>query len=96
MFDPQVAVYMASLTISLITGILSGYLLRNKRRVSLNKATLGVIVVLIFSLGFSIGSDSKLLGSLPTVGLNAVVIVLLAVGFSVIFVKIAGKVAGLK
>lgn len=96
MFDPQVAVYMASLTTSLTTGILSGYLLRNKRRVSLNEVTLGVIVVLIFSLGFSIGSNSELLGSLPTVGLNAVVIVLLAIGFSVIFVKIAGKAAGLK
>lgn len=94
--DPQTVVYMTSLTVSLVAGILSGYLLRNKRHVSLNKITLGVIVVLIFSLGFSIGSNSELLGSLPRVGLNAVVIVLLAVGFSVVFVKAAGKVAGLK
>ena len=96
MLDSQVIIYMASLTVSLIAGILSGYLLRNKKHVNLDKITLGVIVVLIFSLGFSIGSNSELLGSLPRVGLNAVVIVLLAIGFSVALVKAAGKVAGLK
>ena len=96
MLDPQVIIYMASLTAALVAGILSGYLLRNKRHVNLNKVTMGVIVMLIFSLGFSIGSNNKLLGSLPQVGLNAIVIVLLAVGFSVVFVKAAGKVAGLK
>jgi len=94
--DPQAIIYMASLTAALVAGILSGYLLRNKRHVNLNKVTMGVIVMLIFSLGFSIGSNNELLGSLPRVGLNAVVIVLLAVGFSVVFVKVAGKVAGLK
>ena len=96
MLDPQVVIYMASLTVALVAGILSGYLLQNKKHVNLNRVTLGVIIVLIFSLGFSIGSNNELLGSLPRVGLNAVVIVLLAVGFSVVFVKAAGKVAGLK
>jgi hypothetical protein len=94
--DPQVVIYMASLTAALVFGILFGYLLRNKKHVNLNKVTMGVIVVLIFSLGFSIGSNNELLGSLPQVGLNAIVIVLLAIGFSVAFVKAAGKVAGLK
>ena len=65
-----------------------GYLLRNRRRVNFNRVTFGIIIVLIFSLGFSIGSNSELLNSLPSVGLGAVVILLFAVAFSVLLVKI--------
>jgi hypothetical protein len=46
---------------------------------------------LIFSLGFSIGSSNELLGAMPRVGLNAVVVLMLAVLFSVVFVKAARK-----
>jgi hypothetical protein len=45
-----------------------------------------VILVLIFSLGFTIGSNNDLLASLPTVGLSAFVMAVLAIGFSVLFV----------
>jgi len=74
------------LIIPLVAGILLGYLLRGKRKPDLSRVTLGAIVVLIFSLGFSIGSNNQLLASLPRVGLNALVIMFLAVGFSVLFV----------
>lgn len=61
----------------------------------LNRVTFGVVLLLIFSLGFSIGSSGDLLGSLSRVGADAVVIMLLAVGFSVIFVKAAGRLVRL-
>jgi uncharacterized membrane protein YbjE (DUF340 family) len=91
-----VAVYMASLTVSLVAGILLGYALRKRGKVNLNRASFAVIIVLIFSLGFSIGSNGELLGALPRVWLNAVVIAVLAMFFSLVFVKAAGRVAGLK
>lgn len=61
----------------------------------LNRVTFSVVLLLIFSLGFSIGSNGDLLGSLSRVGADAVVIMLLAVGFSVIFVKAAGRLVRL-
>jgi hypothetical protein len=63
--------------------------------VDLSRVTFGVIMLLIFSLGFSIGSNDDLLGSLSRVGAAAVMIMLLAVGFSVVFVKAAGRLVRL-
>jgi hypothetical protein len=80
----------------LVAGILLGYLLRNGKRVSLDKVTFAAIVVLIFSLGFSIGANNELLNALPRVGLNAIVILLLAVFFSAVLVKAAMKAVELK
>jgi len=88
MFDPT---YLVGLVVALIAGILLGYLLRSKKHVTLNRVTFGIIIVLIFSLGFSMGSNSALLNSLPIVGLNAVVILLFAMAFSVLFVKVVKK-----
>ena len=82
---------MLNLMVSLIVGMLLGYFLRERTKVNLSKVTVGSIVVLIFSLGFSIGSNNELLSSMPRVGLNALVILLLAIFFSVIFVKAARK-----
>lgn len=82
---------MLNLIVSLIAGMLLGYFLRERKQVNLSKVTLGSIVVLIFSLGFSIGSNNELLSSMPRVGLNALVILLLTVFFSVIFVKATRK-----
>jgi len=80
-----------NLVVPLIAGILLGYFLRNKKRFDLGKITFGVIIALIFSLGFSIGSNDELLGSLLTVGLNAVVILFFALLFSVVFVEAARR-----
>jgi len=95
MFDVEVLLYMLGLTAALVVGILAGLALRNRKRVGLDKVTLAVIIVLIFSLGFSIGSNNELLNALPRVGVSAIVITLLAIGFSVLFVKAAGKVVKL-
>ena len=76
--------------------MLVGYFLGKKRKVNLDKVTLGIILVLIFSLGFGIGSNSELLNSLPDVGLSAAVIASLAIAFSVIFVKVVRRTAGLE
>jgi hypothetical protein len=82
---------MLNLIVPLIAGILLGYVLRNKRHVNLSRVTFGTIIVLIFSLGFSIGSNNELLSVMPKVGLNAVIVLTLTILFSVVFVKAAGK-----
>jgi len=82
---------LINLAFSLIAGILLGYFVRDKKRFNLGGVTFGAIVVLIFSLGFSIGSNNELLNSLPRVALNAIVILLLTILFSVVFVKMARK-----
>jgi hypothetical protein len=82
---------MFNLIVPLIAGILLGYVLRNKKRVNLSQVTFGTIIVLIFSLGFSIGSSNELLSAMPRVGLNAVVILTLTILFSVVFVKATRK-----
>jgi len=84
------------LIVPLVAGMLFGYFLREKRKVNLGKLTFGIILVLIFSLGFGIGSNSELLNSLPEVGSSAVVIASLAIVFSVILVKAVKRTAGLE
>jgi membrane protein DedA with SNARE-associated domain len=79
------------LVVPLIAGMLLGYSLRGKRHINLNGVVFWTIVFLIFSLGFSIGSSNELLSSMPKVGFNALVILSLALLFSVFFVKAAGK-----
>ena len=86
----------ALLVVPLVAGMLLGYFLREKKKANLGKVTLGIILVLIFSLGFSIGSNSELLNSLPDVGLSAVVIASLAIVFSVVLVKAVRRTAGLE
>jgi hypothetical protein len=78
----------AVLVLPLIGGLFFGYLLRERKKVNLAKVTLGIILILIFSLGFSIGSNNELLGSIPSVGLSALLMALLAIGFSVFFVAL--------
>ncbi len=77
--------------IPLIAGVLVGYLLREKDLPNLDKLSLSIVIVLIFSLGFGIGSNNELIKSLPQVGLQALVIATLAILFSIAFVKIGRK-----
>jgi hypothetical protein len=79
-------VNVAVLVLPLVAGLSLGYLLRERRKVDLAKVTLGIILILIFSLGFSIGSNNELLGSILGVGLSSLLMALLAIGFSVLFV----------
>ena len=87
MFNPMT---LLTLIIPLAVGILLGYLLRNRKLVKLDKVSLAVIVILIFSLGFGIGSNNELLNALPKVGFNALIISVLTILFSIAFVK-AGR-----
>jgi len=82
---------MLLLIVPLAAGIVSGFVLRERKRVDLGRVTFGVILVLIFSLGFTIGSNNDLLASLPTVGLSAFVMAALAIGFSVLFVVLVRR-----
>lgn len=87
---------LLTIVVPLIVGVLLGYLLRSKGKRNFNKATFGIIIVLIFSLGFSIGSNNDLLISLPKVGLNTAVMLVMVLLFSILFVKIARKAVGIK
>jgi hypothetical protein len=81
-------VNFAVLVLPLIAGLFFGYLLRERKKVNFAKVTLGIILILIFSLGFTIGSNNELLGSMSSVGLSALLMALLAIGFSVLFVAL--------
>jgi uncharacterized membrane protein YbjE (DUF340 family) len=85
-----------NIIVPLIVGITIGYLLRNKKHIDLGKASFGVIIVLIFSMGFSIGSNNELLQSMPRIGLNALVMVGSAMFFSVIFLRVFQKMVKLE
>ena len=82
---------MLVLVVPLVVGVVAGFLLREKRHFGLGKVTFGVILVLIFSLGFTIGSNNELLASFPSVGVSALVLALLAIGFSVLFVVLVRR-----
>jgi hypothetical protein len=81
-------VNFAVYVLPLIAGVFFGYLLRERNKVNLAKVTLGIILILIFSLGFTIGSDNELLSSMSSVGFSALLLALLAIGFSVLFVAL--------
>jgi len=85
-----------TLVLALIAGIGLGYVLREKKRVDLGKVVFGTIIILIFSMGFSIGSNNELLASMPAIGVNAVVIMALSVVFSIVFLKVAKKLVNLE
>jgi uncharacterized membrane protein YadS len=87
---------LPSLLIPLIAGILLGFLLQNKKRFNLGKVNFAAIIVLIFSLGFMIGSDNELLASMYRIGFDSIIIVLLSVFFSTVFVKAIRKVVKLE
>ena len=79
------------LVIPLAAGMLVGYLLRDKKKINLDKTTLAIILMLIFSLGFTIGSDNDLLASMPRVGVSALAMAVSAIAFSVLFVVLARR-----
>jgi len=92
MFDLMIVNFV----IALVLGIGLGYLWRERKRVNLGRVTFVAIIALIFLMGFNIGSDNALLASMPTVGINALVIVSLTIFFSLVFVKIVRKMVRLE
>ncbi len=89
-------VNLALFIVPLIAGIGLGYLLRNKKQIQFSRLLFWVILVLIFSLGFSIGSNGDLLNALPDIAGASVILVLLTIGFSAVFVRIAMKLVKLR
>jgi uncharacterized membrane protein YbjE (DUF340 family) len=79
------------LVVPLFAGILAGYALRKRLHVNLTKVMFGIIIALIFSLGFSIGSNNDVLTSLPRVGWSALFIASLTILFSVVLVELARR-----
>jgi hypothetical protein len=79
---------VAVLVLSLALGLVLGYSLRRKRGIlKVEKLVLAIILALIFSLGFSIGSNSELLAVMPSIWLNALVLLVMVLLFSVLFAK---------
>jgi len=78
---------MLNLMISLIAGILLGLILREKRQLDFSKVTFAAIVVLIFSMGFTIGANNDLLASMYSIWVSAIIILSFSIFFSIIFVK---------
>ncbi|MEM3770024.1 MAG: LysO family transporter [Candidatus Bathyarchaeia archaeon] len=79
------------LVLPLVAGMVAGYYSRSKKLLNVGKLVLGTILVLIFSLGFSIGSNTELLAIMPNVAFNALVLLVMALFFSILFVKAARK-----
>lgn len=86
----------AFFVIPLVAGVLLGYLIREKKSINLSKITLAIILVLIFSLGFSIGSNNELLSAIPKVGLSSLLISVLAILFSVVSVVLIRRKVGIE
>lgn len=83
--------YLARLIVPLALGIALGCFLRNHKHWKLDNLTSGVILVLIFCLGFAIGSNGELLAVMPTVGYSSIVLLIAALFFSIFFVKAVRK-----
>ncbi len=86
----------AGLLIPLVAGVAVGFAWRSRKRLDLNRLTLVAIVVLIFSMGFSIGSNDALLSSMPVIGAQALVLVILILVFSIVFVMGARRLVRLE
>ncbi|MBS7632457.1 LysO family transporter [Candidatus Bathyarchaeota archaeon] len=76
---------MFHLMVVLIAGIALGYFLRGKSKARISKAIFASIMLLIFFLGFTLGSNSELLRSLPIFGWNALLIALISMLLSAAF-----------
>lgn len=66
---------MISIIATMLLGITVGFILRNNIKSTLiNHLIFGVILLLLFLMGLSIGTDNKLISVLPYLGLQAIII----------------------
>jgi uncharacterized membrane protein YbjE (DUF340 family) len=76
----------------LLLGLALGYILRReKKRLNLDRLIFWVILLLVFSLGFAVGSNNELLAVMPDAGLKALVLSALTLIFTILFVKALDK-----
>ena len=69
----------------MLTGMLLGFLLRNKRLSWIHKIITLLIWVLLFLLGIDVGGNEAIIKGLYTLGLEALIITLAAVTGSILF-----------
>lgn len=69
----------------MLTGMLTGYLLRNKRLRWIHKVITVLIWLLLFLLGIDVGSNEAIIKGLHTIGLEAAIITIGAVVGSTLF-----------
>jgi hypothetical protein len=69
---------MLIIIILLLSGILFGFLLREKKGVIVltDKLTNGTIYLLLLVLGISIGSNEKIISNIGSIGINAIILAL--------------------
>ena len=63
----------------MLSGILIGYLLRTRRFVKINQLITCLIWLLLFFLGVEVGGNERILNSLGTLGVEALLITLASV-----------------
>ena len=69
----------------MLTGMLIGYLLRNKRLKWIHKVITVLIWLLLFLLGIDVGGNEAIINGLHSIGLEAAIITLAAVIGSTLF-----------
>ena len=72
----------------MLTGMLTGYLLRSKKLSWIHKVITLLIWLLLFLLGIDVGGNETIIKGLHTIGLEAIIITLGAVAGSVIMMGI--------
>ena len=66
---------MISIIATMLLGITVRFILRNNIKSTLiNHLIFGVVLLLLFLMGLSIGTDNKLISVLPSLGLQAIII----------------------
>ena len=77
---------MLEILVLMALGMLVGYILRGKQKAisGIEKAILWSIFLLLFFLGLSIEGNEVIMASLPSLGLNALIITLGGVAGSII------------
>lgn len=68
----------------MLSGVLVGYLLRNRNLSFISKGIMAAIWLLLFLLGVAVGGNEAILGSLDTIGLQALLLSVGGVGGSVV------------
>jgi len=75
----------------MLTGMLTGYLLKNRRLTWINKVVTVLIWLLLFLLGIDVGGNQAIINGLHTIGLEALLITIFAVLGSVIGARFLWK-----
>ena len=68
----------------MLSGVLVGYLLRNRNLSFVSKGIMAAIWLLLFLLGVAVGGNEAILGSLDTIGLQELLLSVGGVGGSVV------------